>query len=66
VEPVVISPAATNDAMGRIEDATEILEYILKVREESLGTANPDVDDEKKILAELLKEAGLKNLRIQT
>ncbi|KAF6136183.1 hypothetical protein GIB67_001592 [Kingdonia uniflora] len=50
--------AATYDAMGRLEDAIEILEYILKVREEKLGTANPDFDDEKKRLAELLKEAG--------
>lgn len=50
--------AATYDAMGRVEDAIEILEYILKVREEKLGTANPDVDVEKKRLAELLKEAG--------
>ncbi|XVF73006.1 hypothetical protein PTKIN_Ptkin12aG0166700 [Pterospermum kingtungense] len=50
--------AATYDAMGRVEDAIEILEYILKIREEKLGTANPDVDDEKKRLAELLKEAG--------
>ncbi|KAF8413362.1 hypothetical protein HHK36_001343 [Tetracentron sinense] len=41
-----------------IEDAIEILEYILKVREEKLGTANTDVDDERKRLAELLKEAG--------
>ncbi|KAF8380000.1 hypothetical protein HHK36_027469 [Tetracentron sinense] len=50
--------AATYDAMGRVEDAIEILEYILKVREEKLGTANPDVDGEKKRLAELLKQAG--------
>ncbi|GFP94944.1 nephrocystin-3 [Phtheirospermum japonicum] len=50
--------AATYDAMGRIEDAIEILEYVLKLREEKLGTANPDFDDEKKRLAELLKEAG--------
>ncbi|XP_027336457.1 protein KINESIN LIGHT CHAIN-RELATED 1-like [Abrus precatorius] len=50
--------AATYDAMGRVEDAIEILEYILKMREEKLGTANPDVDDEKKRLFELLKEAG--------
>ena len=28
------------------------------MREEKLGTANPDVDDEKKRLYELLKEAG--------
>ncbi|KAK7275386.1 hypothetical protein RIF29_16502 [Crotalaria pallida] len=50
--------AATYDAMGRVEDAIEILEYILKMREEQLGTANPDVDDEKKRLYELLREAG--------
>lgn len=50
--------AATYDAMGRVEDAIEILEYILKVREEKLGTANPDVEDERKRLSELLKEAG--------
>ncbi|KAJ4728089.1 Protein KINESIN LIGHT CHAIN-RELATED 3 [Melia azedarach] len=50
--------AATYDALGRVDDAIEILEYILKVREEKLGTANPDVEDEKKRLADLLKEAG--------
>ncbi|KAM7275473.1 hypothetical protein ACFE04_017339 [Oxalis oulophora] len=50
--------AATYDAMGRYGDAIEILEYILKMREEKLGTANPDVNDEKSRLAELLKEAG--------
>lgn len=42
----------------RVGNAIEILEYILKVREEKLGTANPDVDDEKKRLSELLKEVG--------
>ncbi|XP_014524135.1 protein KINESIN LIGHT CHAIN-RELATED 1 [Vigna radiata var. radiata] len=50
--------AATYDALGRVEDAIDILEYILKMREEKLGTANPDVDDEKKRLFELLKESG--------
>ncbi|CAI9759339.1 unnamed protein product [Fraxinus pennsylvanica] len=50
--------AATYDAMGRIEDAIEILQYVLKLREENLGTANPDFDDEKKRLTELLKESG--------
>lgn len=42
----------------RLEDAIKILEYVLKLREEKLGTAHPDVEDEKKRLAELLKEAG--------
>ena len=39
-------------------DAIEILEYVVQMREEKLGTANPEVYDEKKRLAELLKEAG--------
>ncbi|PIM98901.1 Kinesin light chain [Handroanthus impetiginosus] len=50
--------AGTYDAVGRLDDAIEILEFIVGLREEKLGTANPDVDDEKKRLAELLKEAG--------
>ncbi|XP_021900227.1 protein KINESIN LIGHT CHAIN-RELATED 2-like [Carica papaya] len=50
--------AGTYDAMGRLDDAIEILEYMVGMREEKLGTANPDVDDEKRRLAELLKEAG--------
>ncbi|XP_042499071.1 protein KINESIN LIGHT CHAIN-RELATED 3-like [Macadamia integrifolia] len=50
--------AGTYDAMGRLDDAIEILEHVVGVREEKLGTANPDVDDEKRRLVELLKEAG--------
>ncbi|GAB2289543.1 hypothetical protein Dimus_023853 [Dionaea muscipula] len=50
--------AGTYDAMGRLGDAIEILDYVVGLREEKLGTANPDVDDEKQRLAELLKEAG--------
>ncbi|PPD78731.1 hypothetical protein GOBAR_DD24354 [Gossypium barbadense] len=42
----------------RLDDAIEILEYVVQTREEKLGTANSEVDDEKKRLAELLKEAG--------
>jgi hypothetical protein len=42
----------------RMDDAIEMLEYVVGMREEKLGTANPDVDDEKRRLAELLKEAG--------
>lgn len=44
----------------RVEDAIEILEYVLKLREEKLGIANPDFEDEKRRLSELLKEAGRK------
>ncbi|KAG2678921.1 hypothetical protein I3843_11G026700 [Carya illinoinensis] len=50
--------AGTYDAVGRLDDAIEILEHVVGTREEKLGTANPDVDDEKRRLAELLKEAG--------
>ncbi|KAL3529553.1 hypothetical protein ACH5RR_008875 [Cinchona calisaya] len=42
----------------RLEDAIEIFELLVGMREEKLGTANPDVDDEKKRLIELLKEAS--------
>lgn len=42
----------------RLDEAIQILEYVVSVREEKLGTANPDVDDEKRRLSELLKEAG--------
>ncbi|XP_073156785.1 protein KINESIN LIGHT CHAIN-RELATED 2-like [Henckelia pumila] len=55
--------AGTYDAMGRVSDAIEILEYVVQVREEKLGTANPDVEDEKRRLAELLKEAGVVRTR---
>lgn len=41
-----------------MDDAIEILEHVVGMREEKLGTANPDVDDEKRRLAELLKETG--------
>ncbi|EEF44870.1 kinesin light chain, putative [Ricinus communis] len=50
--------AGTYDAMGRLDDAIEILDYVVGMREEKLGTANPDVDDEKRRLGELLKDAG--------
>ncbi|KAM3713599.1 hypothetical protein ACJW31_01G267900 [Castanea mollissima] len=50
--------AGTYDAMGRLDDAIEILDYVVGMREEKLGTANPDVDDERRRLSELLKEAG--------
>ncbi|KAK9995783.1 hypothetical protein SO802_020469 [Lithocarpus litseifolius] len=50
--------AGTYDAVGRLDDAIEILEHVVGVREEKLGTANPDVNDEKNRLSELLKEAG--------
>ena len=48
-----------------MEDAIEILDRVLKVREEKLGTANPDVEDDKRRLVELLKEAGRSRNRKQ-
>lgn len=50
--------AGTYDAIGRLDDAILTLEHVVGMREEKLGTANPDVDDEKRRLSELLKEAG--------
>ncbi|MED6222219.1 hypothetical protein PIB30_062262 [Stylosanthes scabra] len=50
--------AGTYDAIGRLEDAIQLLEFVVGMREEKLGTANPDVDEEKRRLNELLKEAG--------
>nr|XP_043607549.1 protein KINESIN LIGHT CHAIN-RELATED 3-like [Erigeron canadensis] len=50
--------AGTYDAVGRLDDAIDILEHIVEMREEKLGTAGFDVDEEKKRLAELLKVAG--------
>ncbi|KAL0450660.1 UNVERIFIED_CONTAM: protein KINESIN LIGHT CHAIN-RELATED 2 [Sesamum latifolium] len=55
--------AGTYDAMGRTADAIEILDYVVDMREERLGTANPDGEDEKRRLAELLKEAGMVRTR---
>lgn len=55
--------AGTYDAIGRLDDAIEILEHVVGMREEKLGTANPDVDDEKRRLAELLKDAGRVRIR---
>ncbi|KAB2072869.1 hypothetical protein ES319_A07G046500v1 [Gossypium barbadense] len=44
--------------VNRLDDAIEILEHVVQMREEKLGTATPEVYDEKKRLSELLKEAG--------
>ena len=53
-----LTSLAFKSYLHRLDDAIEILEYVVGVREEKLGTANPDVDDEKRRLAELLTEAG--------
>ncbi|KAL8124395.1 protein KINESIN LIGHT CHAIN-RELATED 2-like isoform X2 [Apium graveolens] len=51
--------AGTYDAMGRRSDAIEILELIVAKREEKLGIATSDVEDEKMMLSELLKEEAM-------
>ncbi|KAK4272097.1 hypothetical protein QN277_020696 [Acacia crassicarpa] len=50
--------SATYDAMSRVDDAIELLGYVIGLREEKYGTATSDLDDEKRRLADLLKEAG--------
>ncbi|MCO5601308.1 hypothetical protein L7F22_055427 [Adiantum nelumboides] len=50
--------AGAYDALGRLVDAIGALQYVVEVREEQLGTANSEVDDERSRLAELLREAG--------
>eukprot|EP00250_Pteridium_aquilinum_P002111 c12314_g2_i1 orf=569-3556(-) len=50
--------AGAYDALGRLDDAIGALQYVVEVREEELGTANSEVEDERSRLAELLREAG--------
>ncbi|KAF3618078.1 putative protease Do-like 1, chloroplastic-like [Capsicum annuum] len=49
--------AGTYDAMGRTDDSIELLEFIVGMKEEKLRTTNPDGDDEKRRLTELLTES---------
>lgn len=50
--------AGAYDASGRLDEAIGTLQYVVEVREEELGTANFEVEDERSRLAELLKDAG--------
>ncbi|CAH8349767.1 unnamed protein product [Eruca vesicaria subsp. sativa] len=50
--------AGAYDAIGRLEDAIELLGHVVGAREEKLGTANVDTEEEKTRLVQLLKEAG--------
>lgn len=50
--------AGAYDALGRLDDAIGALQHVVEVREEELGTANSEVEDERSRLAELLREAG--------
>ncbi|KAB5521122.1 hypothetical protein DKX38_025441 [Salix brachista] len=51
-------PDCTGQVRTLLDDAIEILDCVVGLREKKLGAANPDVDDEKQWLVELLKEAG--------
>lgn len=51
--------AGIYDAMGRTSDAIQILDYVVEMREEKLGTTNSSVEDDKRRLSVLLKESGL-------
>ncbi|CAO2836387.1 unnamed protein product [Amaranthus hypochondriacus] len=50
--------AGTYDALGRWDDAIDLLEFVVVMREEKLGTADPIVEDEKRRLIQLLNGAG--------
>ncbi|KAJ4879835.1 Tetratricopeptide repeat (TPR)-like superfamily protein [Raphanus sativus] len=50
--------AGAYDAIGRLEDAIALLGHVVGAREEKLGTANVDTEEEKGRLVQLLKEAG--------
>ncbi|KZV16888.1 tetratricopeptide repeat protein 28-like [Dorcoceras hygrometricum] len=51
--------AGIYDAMGRTSDAIQILDYVVEMREEKIGTTKPNVEDEKRLLSKLLKESGM-------
>ncbi|XP_073294027.1 protein KINESIN LIGHT CHAIN-RELATED 2-like [Primulina huaijiensis] len=51
--------AGIYDAMGRTGDAIQILDYVVEMREEKPGTANSNVEDEKRRLSVLIKESRM-------
>jgi tetratricopeptide (TPR) repeat protein len=50
--------AGSYDALGRLDEATQLLEDVLQSKEEKLGTVHPDVHDDRERLQELLKDVG--------
>ncbi|KAI3883563.1 hypothetical protein MKW92_044370 [Papaver armeniacum] len=50
---VLSNLAANYDALGRLDDAIKILEYVVCTREEKLGTGNTEEGDQKRRLAKL-------------
>ncbi|KAH7427912.1 hypothetical protein KP509_10G066700 [Ceratopteris richardii] len=55
--------AGAYDALGRSEEAIDLLEKILEVKEERLGTVHPEVEAERHRLMQLLREAGRDRVR---
>lgn len=55
--------AGAYDALGRSEEAICLLEHVLEVKEERLGTVHPEVEEERNRLAQLLREAGRSRVR---
>lgn len=55
--------AGAYDALGRSGEAIDLLESILEVKEERLGTVHPEVEDERHRLMQLLREAGRDRVR---
>lgn len=55
--------AGAYDALGRSDEAICLLEHILEVKEERLGTVHPEVEEERTRLSQLLKEAGRSRVR---
>ncbi|KAL3691737.1 hypothetical protein R1sor_005388 [Riccia sorocarpa] len=55
--------ASTYDALGRTHEAINMLETILDVKEDRLGTIHPEVEDERDRLAVLMNEMGRSRMR---
>ncbi|KAL2622314.1 hypothetical protein R1flu_002519 [Riccia fluitans] len=55
--------ASTYDALGRTHDAINMLESILNVKEDRLGTIHPEVEDERERLTVLMNEMGRSRTR---
>lgn len=50
--------AGSYDALGRVEDAIKLLEEVVEIKEEKLGTVHPDVHNDQERLQQLLKDVG--------
>ncbi len=48
----------THFMMCRVEDAIKLLEEVVEIKEEKLGTVHPDVHNDQERLQQLLKDVG--------